>query len=61
MPQWRWPLKFLRDHPAFRIHHYPVPGTLELVAHENYIVILIEDATAVTAINIVHARQRWPT
>jgi hypothetical protein len=30
------------------------------VAHENFIVILIEDADTVTAINVVHARQQWP-
>jgi toxin ParE1/3/4 len=35
-------------------------GTKELVAHENYIVILVEDATTVTAINVVHARRQFP-
>ncbi len=37
-----------------------VPGTMELVAHENYIVILEEDATNVMALNVVHVRQQWP-
>jgi plasmid stabilization system protein ParE len=37
-----------------------VSGTLELVAHQNYIVILVEDATTITALNVAHARQRWP-
>ena len=37
-----------------------VSGTKELVAHENYIVILLEDADTVTALNVVHARQQWP-
>jgi toxin ParE1/3/4 len=46
--------------PNFPRRKGRVPGTFELVAHENYIVILIEDATTVTAINVVHARQRWP-
>lgn len=46
--------------PNFPRRKGRVPGTLELVAHENYIVILIENATTITAINVVHARQRWP-
>ena len=37
-----------------------IAGTKELVAHENYVVILIEDATTVTALNLVHARRRYP-
>jgi len=37
-----------------------VKGTKELVAHENYIVILEEDATAVTVLNVVHVRRQWP-
>jgi plasmid stabilization system protein ParE len=37
-----------------------VPGTMELVAHENYVVILEEDSECVTVLNVVHARQRWP-
>jgi toxin ParE1/3/4 len=37
-----------------------VPGTFELVAHENYIVILEEDDTTVTALNVVHARMNYP-
>lgn len=37
-----------------------VEGTFELVAHENYIVILLEDATTVTALNVVHARRQYP-
>lgn len=35
-------------------------GTKELVAHQNYIVILIEDEESVTAINVVHAARQWP-
>ena len=38
-----------------------VKGTFELVAHANYIVILQEDATTVTVLNVVHARQQWPS
>lgn len=37
-----------------------IDGTKELVAHENYIVILIEDDTSVTALNVVHARRQFP-
>ena len=35
--------------------------TFELLAHANYIVILEEDAKTVTALNVVHARQQWPS
>lgn len=37
-----------------------VAGTKELIAHENYLVILIEDDFLVTALNVVHARRRYP-
>lgn len=46
--------------PNFPRRKGRVSGTLELVAHQNYIVILVEDATTITALNVVHARQRWP-
>ncbi|MEI8324547.1 MAG: type II toxin-antitoxin system RelE/ParE family toxin [Betaproteobacteria bacterium] len=36
-----------------------VSGTFELVAHPN-VVILEEDASTVTVLNVVHARQKWP-
>ena len=38
-----------------------VKDTFELVAHANYIVILEEDAKTVTVLNVVHARQQWPS
>ena len=38
-----------------------VKDTLELVAHANYILILEEDAKTVTVLNVVHARQQWPS
>ncbi len=37
-----------------------VSGTFELVAHENYIVIVEEDVTTVTVLSVVHARQKYP-
>ena len=37
-----------------------VKGTYELVAHENYIVILQEDAKTVAVLNVLHSRQKWP-
>lgn len=46
--------------PKFPRRPGRVPGTMELVAHENYIVILQEDSECVTALNVVHARQQWP-
>ncbi len=37
-----------------------IQGTFELVAHPNYIVILEETAKTVTALLVVHARQKYP-
>ena len=37
-----------------------VPNSLELVAHENYIVILQEDDQNVIALNVIHVRQKYP-
>ena len=37
-----------------------VRGAFELVAHKNYIVILLEDATTVVALNVVHTKKRYP-
>lgn len=46
--------------PKFPRRPGRVVGTMELVAHPNYIVILEEDATTVTVLNVVHARQKYP-
>ncbi|KVS62776.1 type II toxin-antitoxin system RelE/ParE family toxin [Burkholderia cepacia] len=46
--------------PKFPRRPGRVVGTFELVAHANYIVILEEDATTVTALNVVHARRKYP-
>jgi len=37
-----------------------VAGTFELVAHKNYIVVFYGDAPAVTALNVIHVRKRYP-
>ncbi|MES2832343.1 MAG: type II toxin-antitoxin system RelE/ParE family toxin [Pseudomonadota bacterium] len=37
-----------------------VPGAIELVAHENYLVILEEDAASVTALNVLHVKRKYP-
>lgn len=46
--------------PNFPRRRGRVVGTKELVAHENYIVILIEDDASVTALNVVHAKRQLP-
>jgi len=46
--------------PKFPRRPGRVADTFELVAHANYIVILEEDATSVTALNVVHARKQYP-
>jgi len=46
--------------PKFPRRRGRVAGTKELVAHENYIVILVENTTTVTALNVVHARRQFP-
>ena len=37
-----------------------VPGTLELVAHPNYIVVLRQTETTVTALAVVHVARQYP-
>lgn len=37
-----------------------IEGTMELVAHESYIVVLLEDAHSVTVLNVIGSRQNWP-
>lgn len=46
--------------PNFPRRHGRVAGTKELVAHENYLVILTEDDSSVTALNVVHVRRQYP-
>lgn len=37
-----------------------VPGTVELVAHPNYVVYLIEDECSVTVLNVLHVKLKSP-
>jgi plasmid stabilization system protein ParE len=46
--------------PNFPRRPGSAPDTFELVAHENYIVIMEEDGTTVTVLNVFHARQKYP-
>lgn len=46
--------------PIFPRRPGRAPGTTELIAHPNYIVILEEDESSVTALKVVHVRRRYP-
>jgi len=46
--------------PNFPRKRGRVKETFELVAHENYIVLLGEDAMTVTVLQVARARQQWP-
>jgi toxin ParE1/3/4 len=46
--------------PKFPRRPGRVVDTFELVAHENYIVILAEDTRTITVLNVVHTRQKYP-
>jgi plasmid stabilization system protein ParE len=37
-----------------------VPDATELVAHPNYVVILDEDETTVTVLNVLHVKRKYP-
>jgi toxin ParE1/3/4 len=37
-----------------------VPGTLELVAHPNYVVVLRQSASTVTALAVMHVARQYP-
>jgi hypothetical protein len=58
-----WPhldnqVELLAD-PNFPRRRGRVNATSELVAHPNYMVILEKDARTGTALNVVHAHQKW--
>ncbi len=46
--------------PNFPRRRGRVPGTLELVAHPNYVVILVQDDNSVTAIEMLHTARQYP-
>ena len=37
-----------------------VHGTLELVAHPNYVVVLMQTAETVTALSVMHVARKYP-
>ena len=37
-----------------------VDGTREMVVRRNYIVVYLEDASAVAVLRVLHAAQQWP-
>lgn len=46
--------------PNFPRRRGRVPGTLELVAHPHYVVILVQDTETVTAIEVLHTARQYP-
>ena len=49
----------LTDHPALG-RPGRVPGTRELVAHQNYILVYDVTGDLVRVLNIIHAARQWP-
>jgi len=46
--------------PNFPRRKGRVPGTLELVAHPNYVVVLHQTSMAVTALSVLHVARQFP-
>lgn len=46
--------------PNFPRRRGRVPGTFELVVHKHYVVIFLDTATTVTALNVVHTSRNYP-
>ncbi len=46
--------------PNFPRRRGRVPGTLELVAHPNYVVVLAQTDTTVTALSVMHVARQTP-
>jgi toxin ParE1/3/4 len=46
--------------PNFPRRRGRVAGTLELVAHANYVVILEQTADTVTVLDVLHAARKYP-
>ncbi|AEF20721.1 MULTISPECIES: type II toxin-antitoxin system RelE/ParE family toxin [Pseudomonas] len=49
----------LAEHP-YLYRFGRVPGTRELIAHPNYILVYRVAADAVEVVNVLHARQQYP-
>jgi len=49
----------LAEHP-YLYRFGRVPGTRELIAHPNYILVYRVAAEAVEVVNVLHARQQYP-
>ncbi len=46
--------------PNFPRRRARVPGTLELVVHPNYVVILEQTLDAVTVLEVLHSAMKYP-
>ncbi len=46
--------------PNFPRRRGRVPGTLELVAHPNYVVVLEQTLDTVTVLEVLHAAMKYP-
>ena len=46
--------------PNFPRRRGRVPGTLELVAHPNYVVVLEQTLDTVTVLQVLHAAMKYP-
>jgi toxin ParE1/3/4 len=46
--------------PNFPRRRGRVPGTWELVAHPNYVVVLHQTSMAVTALSVLHVARQFP-
>jgi plasmid stabilization system protein ParE len=50
----------LLSDPNFPRRRGRIPGTLELVAHPNYVVILEQTSDTVTVLEVLHAAMKYP-
>lgn len=48
------------EHPYLYQSSERVPGTREIVAHPNYIVVYQVTASAIDVLRVLHARQQYP-
>lgn len=46
--------------PVFSCRLGRVSGTFELVVHPDYIVIIEENTTIITVLNVIHTRKKYP-